>query len=161
MRMVGISTTCAPRLSSSLVSAPAWTRDLVTRTRLPKSGRLSNQRRSSLSAATSPKTATTGGPRPRARPFSITSARVPATVRWRGPVPHSTRAAGVWPGSPSSLSLATTDSRERHPISTTSVPLVRARADQSTSVPGLSGDSEPVTKVTDEATSRWVTGMPA
>ena len=76
-------------------------------------------------------------------------------------MPHSTSAAGVVSGSPSALSLAATDSRERHPISTTRVPLVRASADQSTSVAGLSGDSEPVTKVTDEATPRWVTGMPA
>ena len=161
MRMVGTSTTSAPRPSRSLDSAPAWTRDLVTRTRLPKSGRLSNQRMSFLSAATPPNTATTGGPRPRARPFSMMSTSVPTTERWRGPVPHSTRAAGVSSGSPSEFSLATTDSNERHPIKTTSVPFVRARADQSTSAPGLSGDSEPVTNVTEEATPRCVTGMPA
>ena len=89
------------------------------------------------------------------------SPRVPTTERWRGPVPHSTSAAGVPLGSPSALSLETIDSNERHPISTTSVPFVRARADQSTFAPGLSGDSEPVTKVTDEATPRCVTGMPA
>ena len=43
----------------------------------------------------------------------------------------------------------------------TSVPGKRASASQSKALSGLAGSSWPVTNATAEASSRWVTGMPA
>ena len=60
MRIIGASIASAPIASSRSTSSPACSRGRVTRTRLPNSGRASNQRRCSRSAATRPTTRIAG-----------------------------------------------------------------------------------------------------
>ena len=80
--MVGASTASAPSSDSSSASALAWVLERVTNTRLPNSGRESNQLSLSRRRTTSPMTTATGGAMSDARALSTMSASVPTTVRW-------------------------------------------------------------------------------
>ena len=84
---------------------------------------------------------------------------VPVTVRCSGVVAFEMMAIGRVAGAPCSRSLRVIVCRLATPMRKTTVPDNRARASQST--PVVSSLSCPVTRVTDVAWARWVTGIPA
>ncbi len=157
--IVGASTGSAPSARSRSESALAWWRVRGTSTRLPESGRVSNQASSSRSAATSPITVTAGGATPTA--FSAMFASVPVTTSCRGVVPQRTSATGVDAGLPCATRAPAIAPRRPTPMSSTSVPGNRASASRSTCASGLSGSSCPVTTANAGARPRCVTGIPA
>ena len=133
----------------------------MTTIRLPKSGRLSNQAISSRSATTSPMIVMTGAESLSRATVSRSVASVAMTVRWCGCVPHCTTAAGVSPRIPPAMSASTIRGSVCTPMYSTIVPPARASAAQSVPLASRDGSSCPVTNVTDVATPRWVTGIPA
>ena len=83
------------------------------------------------------------------------------SVRWNGVVPLYTRAAGVSGFIPASMRCFEMRGRFFMPMTNTSVEALRARLGQSRELSFLSGFSWPVTMVTEEEKSLWVSGMPA
>ena len=106
-------------------------------------------------------TVITGAPSPSRAIASARVLTVADTVRCRACVPHCTDAAGVSGGIPPATSAAAMRGSVLTPMYSTIVPPARASAAQSVCVSGLAGSSCPVTKVTEVATPRCVTGMPA
>ena len=161
MCMAGSSSTSAPSSASASRSPDACADARVTTTRRPNSGRRSNQAISSRSETTAPITVITGAVSPSRATASASVDTVAATVRCRAYVPHCTAAAGVWGDMPPSTSAAAMRGSVFTPMYSTIVPPARASAAQSVCVSALAGSSWPVTNVTDVATPRCVTGIPA
>ena len=129
----------------------------MTTTRVPNSGRRSNQARST--AATSPTTITDGVRERLRRPIVASVAR---TVSCSGRVPHRTAATGVSGASPPATSSSAIRPIRATPMRITMVPPTRATASQSTEPSSpAAGSSWPVTTVNDVDEWRSVTGMPA
>ena len=109
------------------------------------------------SAATAPTTMTAGGPRSTsARPASVVRA-----IRCDAVVPCAITATAVSGGRPPCTKAAAMAARFVMPMRITSVPPTRARASQSCAPVPSGSPSRPVTTVTDAATPRRTTGMPA
>ena len=157
--MAGISTTAAPRSSSESRRLETCSRARVTTILRPNSGRRSNQRKRSLSRATSPTTITVGGSIVRAR--SAMSASVPKITSCSGRVPQRITATVVAGARPRSTSARAMAARLRVPIMKASVLFEPATPCQSTREPAFEGFSCPAMKHTEEASSRCVRGMPA
>ena len=115
---------------------------------------------SCASAATGPTTITAGESRSTAaRPASVVR-----TTRWAAVVARAMTAAGVSGDRPPAMSASAIAARVDMPMRITRVPPARASASQSGAPapsPPSAPPTRPVTTVTDEATPRWVTGMPA
>ena len=159
--MVGNWMTRAPFSAKSAALSLACSRALVTTTVRPKSGFFSNQSSLSLRRTTSPTTMMEGLVKPSRTAASGRSASVEARERCLLVVPQYTRAAGVPPSMPDSMSLAAISGRFFMPMRKTSVEALRARAFQLCTEPGLVGSSWPVMMVTEEDHARCVSGMPA
>ena len=162
IRIAGSSTTSAPSARSVAARPLAWARARVTTTRRPWSGRRSSQPIVSRRAATGPMSTIAGGskacrgcrrgqlgerrghgPLPRHR------AALHGRRRLAGVAARRDQALGDL-GQP--LDAHVEDERARE--TGERLPVERAS-------PSLPGSSWPVTKATAEASSRWVSGMPA
>ncbi len=109
---------------------------------------------------TSPTTSMAGDSIRLALAFSAMLPRVAVISLCSFQPPFSTMAAGVSAGFPAAIRAAAFCSSRETPMSTTRVPSRPAMAFQS-SGDSFPGSSWPVTMVRDEATPRWVTGIPA
>jgi hypothetical protein len=106
-------------------------------------------------------TMTTGGSKFARAARAAMSRSVPTTVSWALVVPQRTSATGVEAGRPCAISSRVIRGRLSTPISTTSVSEARASRAQSTLDPCPEALPWPVTTVNEDATPRWVTGIPA
>ena len=104
-------------------------------------------------------TTTAGAARSAAFTRGAMSSSVPVIVRAASVVPALITATGVVGARPCATRVRAMRGRFASPISTTMVSTEVARLAQSTPAP--SSHSWPVTTANDEATPRWVKGMPA
>ena len=93
IRIIGASIGSAPNSASRSTSAAACARGLVTSTRLPESGRASNQRSGARRRELRPTTRTAVALSATSRAAACTSRSVPSTARCPGSVPCRTRVA--------------------------------------------------------------------
>ncbi len=159
-RVSGSSTVDAPVRSSASTRPTARVPARVTTMVRPVSARPPTAAGDSCAnPATGPTTMTAGDSRSTAaRPLSVV-----CTTCWAAVVARATTAAGVSGARPPAISASAMAARVDMPMRITRVPPARASASQSgapASAPGAP-PTRPVTTVTDEATPRWVTGMPA
>ena len=103
-----------PRSRASVRSCDACSRARVTTIVRPKSGRRSNQRISSRRRTTSPTIAIDGAITFSRAAVSASVASVAVTVRWRGYVPHSMIAAGVFGERPPAMSAVAIFAQPAH-----------------------------------------------
>ena len=158
-RLTAYSTTRAPVSRSRRDRLPACSRERVTSTVRPDSGRLSNQRIASRWRTTSPITVIAGAPMPAACARAAIDARVPSTTRCCGSVPHWITATGVSTGLPFATSAAQISASLCMPMYSTSVSILASAAQSSCA--SLPGRSCPVQNATADDAARCVTGMPA
>src|SRR5947209_8598430 len=110
---------------------------------------------------TSPIAMIVGPSMPAAAAAAAASANEVTTTRWAGVVALLTIATGSSGVRPAAISRAAIAAMWRNPIYSTMTGEPRAIASQSTSSGTAPPLLWPVTKVTAELMSRWVTGMPA
>ena len=135
---IGCTTASAPTARRAATISSACWRGRVTSTRVPNSGRCSNQASFSRRLTTSPTTTTAGASSPAARTRTTSSLSGASTTRWLGSVPFMTTAAGVSGERPPASNRATIASRLRMPMRITRV---------STAVPSASQRVSAVTGV--------------
>ena len=157
-RVRGNSRAVAPARSNASTSPRARPAARVTTTVRPANGPPDTAGESwRPRAATGPTTMTAGGP----RSTSANPASVVRATRWDAVVPEAMTATAVSGGRPPCISAAAIAARFVMPMRITSVPPTRANASQSCSPVPSDPPTRPVTTVTEAATPRWVTGMPA
>ena len=160
VRMQGYSSTSAPSARSSRQSVPFRSAGRVTITRLPLSGRLSNQSKRSDSAQTLPTTIMAGLLIFASCAACGSSASVEMILRWLGSVPLSTTAAGISSSMPARSNPLQISGSVDTPMRNTRVPPVRRSASKSI-FSSASAFAWPAMICSDEQKSRCVTGMPA